>query len=132
MRHLVGMLYFVTALAGLYWSVRLVLLGLYDVPVSIWFVVVFIGSATLLVGAVLWWTSTRAWAQWLPLLGSLLLASYFVPASVEILRSYSRSEVAGGTQLAVRLTTVALILASLIAAISYTIGEWRVTSNRHG
>ena len=122
MRHLIGVLYLLTALVGLYWSVRLTLTGLYAVPFSPWYIVVCIGAVVLLAGAVLWWASVSTWTRWLPIVGSVLLASYFVPAAVEMLRSYSRSEVTGGAQLATRLAAVALVLASLATAIINRIG----------
>lgn len=123
MKHLIGVLYVLTGLVGLYWSVRLTLTGLYAVPFSPWYIVVCIGAVMLLAGAVLSWVSMSTWTQWLPVVGSLLLASYFVPAAVDMLRSYSRSEVAGGAQLATRLAVVALVLASLTAAIINRIGH---------
>ncbi len=73
----------------------------------------------LLIGGVLWWTSSAStWECWPPLVGSFLLASFFVPASVGILQSYFRSEVAGRMQLGIRLVSVLLVLTSLGAAIS--------------
>lgn len=122
MRHLIGVLYLLTALVGLYWSVRLTLIGLYAVPFSPWYIVVCIGAVVLLAGAVLWWASVSTWTRWLPIVGSALLATYFIPAALEMLRSYSRSEVAGGAQLATRLAAVALVLASLATAIIDRIG----------
>ena len=118
MRHLIGVLYLLTALIGLYWSLRLTLTGLYAVPFSLWYVVVWIGAIMLLVSGVLQWASASTRTRWLPVAGSLLLASYFVPAALEMVRSYLRSEVAGGAQLGVRLLTVAFVLASLAVATS--------------
>lgn len=123
MKPLIGVLYLLTGFVGLYWSVRLTLTGLYAVPFSPWYVVVCIGAVMLLAAAVLSWVSMSLWSQWVPVIGSLLLASYFVPATVGMLRSYLRSEVTGGTQLGIRLAAVGLVLASLVSAIVSKVGH---------
>ncbi len=128
MRHLIGILYLLTALVGLYWSLWLTFLGLYNVPFSLWYVVIFVGALVQLVGAVLWWASTSSWTRWVPIVGSLLLASLFVPAGVGMLWGYYGRTVAGGTQLAVPLATVALVLASLATAIINKIGMAVITA----
>lgn|GEM_PF-2866773 len=109
MKHTVGILCLVTALVGLYWSVYLTMAGLYGVPFSYWYLVVFIGGFTLLVGAVLWWTSTKAWTRWLPLVGSVLLAAYFVPAFIFLV--YHKE----GDLL--RVAIVGLVIASMVVAV---------------
>jgi len=130
MTNSVGILDLATAVAGVYESVWLTLTGLYGVPFSLWYVVVFVGAATLLTSAVFQWVSTRPWTQWLPIVGTLLLASYFLPGGLATLQSYLRSDVAGGSQLATRLAVVALVLASLATAIVNRIGHGATHSPR--
>lgn len=84
MKHVIGLLYLITAFIGLRWAVYLAMTGLYGVPFSPWVLVVLIGGLLLLVGAILWWSSSKSWTQWLPILGSLLLATYFLPGLVTL------------------------------------------------
>ena len=113
MKILSGILYFFTALFGLFWTLRLYLMGMYGAPFSWWYPVMLLGSLSLLIGAFLTGDSSRSWPLWLPLFGSAVLAAFFVPAIIDTLRAYFLGEVAGGAQLANRLLAVALILASL-------------------
>jgi hypothetical protein len=106
---MIGILYTLTALTGLYWSIYLTMTGLYGVPFSRWYVVVFIGGVVLLIGAVLWWTTRTEWTRWLPISGSLLLAAYFIPAFVTLVRR--------GSVEPLPMLLVGLIIASLVAAI---------------
>lgn len=123
MKQLIGVLYVLTGLVGLFWSIRLTLTGLYAVPFSPWYILVCIGSVILIIGAFLSRTPTGSWTLWLPIIGSLLLASYFVPATVDMLRSYSRSEIVGGIPVVVRLACVGLVLASLAASVMNGLGH---------
>jgi hypothetical protein len=109
MRHVIGLLYLATALVGFYWSIYLTLTGLYGIPFSRWYVVIFTGAVVLLIGAILWWTSNREWTRWFPIIGSILLSSYFVPAGIVLIRQ--------GRLDLIRLLIVALVLASLIVAV---------------
>jgi hypothetical protein len=113
MKILSGILYFVTALFGLFWTIRLYLMGMYGASFSWWYPVMLLGSLLLLVGAFLTGASSRSWTLWLPLFGSAVLAVFFVPAIIDTLRAYFRGEVVGGTQLANRVLVVILVLASL-------------------
>ena len=131
MKHVIGCLYLVTAFAGLYWAARVSLLGLYGVPISPWSFVLLAGALVLFVGAVLHWTPKFAWGEWLPLVGSLLLTSFFLPAGVGLVRGYFRSEVAGGPTLAARLSVAAVVLISLVVAIVGRITAWSDLRCRH-
>ena len=114
MRHLIGVLYLLTALVGFYWSVYLSMTGLYGVPFSRWYVVILIGSLVLLAGALFWWTSKSEWTRWMPIIGSALLASYFVPAIIEVLRDGGFAQ---PMKLLVRVGVVVLVVASLLVAV---------------
>jgi len=118
MKYLIGVLYLLTGLAGLYWAIWLTLTGLYAVPISPLYIVICIGAVTLLAAAVISWVSVGAWARWLPIAGSALLACCFVPAGIGMVQSYFRSEIVGGLQLATSLATVLLALASLATALT--------------
>jgi hypothetical protein len=109
MRHIIGLLYLSTALVGFYWSIYLTLTGLYGIPFSVWYLVILIGALVLFVGAVDWWVSTSEWTRWLPIVGSALLASYFVPALIVLARQ--------GRVDAIRALIVALVLTSLAIAL---------------
>jgi hypothetical protein len=109
MKHLIGGLYLATALVGLYWSIFLTLTGLYGVPFSRWYVWIFVGAAILLAGAILWWVSSKEWTRWLPIVGSTLLATYFVPAGVVLIRQ--------GRIDAIRVVIVLLVLLCLAVAV---------------
>jgi hypothetical protein len=85
-KHVVGLLYVTTALLGFYWSVYLTLTQLYGVPFSGWYILIGLGAAVLLLGAILWWVSNWDWIRWLPVAGSALLAIYFVPAGAVLIR----------------------------------------------
>lgn len=115
MRYLIGLLYLLTALVGLYWSVYLAMTGLYGVPFSPWYVVIFVGSLVLLAGAVFWCVSTSEWTRWMPIIGSVLLSMYFVPAIIAVLRDGGFTQ---PTKLLIRVGVVALVIASLLVSIA--------------
>src|SRR5579864_564935 len=96
---LTGLLYLVAAISGLFWTLRLYLLGMYGAPFSWWYPVMLLGSLSLFAGAFLTAFSSRTWTQWTPLFGSVVLAACFVPAIIVTLRAYFKGEVVGGTQL---------------------------------
>ena len=117
LKMLTGCLCVAAALAGLFWTIRLYLMGMYGVPFSWWYPILLLGSLSLLVGGCLSWLPSRGWADWLPLFGSVVLVAYFVPAMIETLRAYFMGEVVGGAQLVGRLFSVALVLASLVVSV---------------
>jgi hypothetical protein len=117
-RVVVGILYLLTGLLGLYWSIQLTLTGMYGTPFSWWYAVVAVGALTLILGAVLVWASGRAWTEWVPLIGSVVLASYFIPATIVIIHRYVQGQAPGGAELAIRLFLVLLVLLSLGTAAS--------------
>jgi hypothetical protein len=82
----ISVAYLTTSLLGFYWAVYLSMTGLYGIPFSNWYAVMFLGSALLLVGTLLRWTSFVFWARWLCLAGCTALASYFVPATVLLIQ----------------------------------------------
>jgi hypothetical protein len=109
MKHVIGLIYLATAAVGFYWSSYLTLTGLYGLPFSGWYAVIFVGAVLLLVGAILWWASSREWTRWFPIAGSVCLAAYFVPAVIVLLRQ--------GRLDLIRVLIVALVLVSLVIAV---------------
>lgn len=109
MRHVIGLLYLAAAAVGFYWSIYLTLTGLYGLPFSPWYAVLFVGSVLLLVGAILWWASSSEWTRWLPIVGSVCLAAYFVPAVIVLIRQ--------GRLDLIRVLIVVLVLVSLVVAV---------------
>lgn len=73
-------LHLLAAILGMYWGAYLTMWGLYGAPFSLWYAVVFVGGAVLASGIILQWLAKRRWTAWLPLLGSAMLAAYFIPA----------------------------------------------------
>jgi hypothetical protein len=109
MKHAIGLLYLTTACVGFYWSLYLTLTGLYGVPFSGWYILIFVGAAILLVGAILWWASAKEWTRWFPIIGSALLTTYFVPAGVVLIRQ--------GRIDPIRVVIVLLVLTCLTVAV---------------
>lgn len=79
-------LYLADSAVGFYWAVYLTLTGLYGIPFSNWYWVIFFGSGALLVGTILRWTSFVVPALWLCLVGAVVLASYFLTATAVLIR----------------------------------------------
>jgi hypothetical protein len=109
MRHVIGLLYLAAAAVGFYWSIYLTLTGLYGLPFSPWYAVIFVGAVLLLIGAILWWASSSEWTRWLPIAGSVCLAAYFVPAVIVLIRQ--------GRLDLIRVLIVTLVLVSLVVAV---------------
>ena len=116
MRNPIGVLYLLTGLVCLYWSVQLTLTGMYGMPFSWWYAAVFVGSLILILGAILVWVSGRPWTEWVPLVGSVVLAAYFIPAIIVTLRRYAQGQAPGSVGLAIRVAVVLLVIVSLAAA----------------
>ncbi|MBN8729675.1 MAG: hypothetical protein J0L64_03980 [Acidobacteria bacterium] len=109
MKHVIGILYLSTAVMGFYWAIYLTLMGLYGIPFSAWYVIVFVGATLLLGGAILWWWSVSEWRLWVPIVGSACLAAYFIPAVI-VVAWQGRLDL-------LRVFIAALVLATLIVAI---------------
>jgi hypothetical protein len=118
LRVIVGMLYLLTGLVGLYWSIQLTLMGMYGTPFSWWYAAVAGGSLILILGAILGWSSGRAWTAWVPLVGSVVLAAYFIPAIIVTIYRCVQGQAPVGMELAIRVVVVLLVLVSLGVAVS--------------
>ena len=100
-------LYLADSAVGLYWGIYLTLTGLYGVPFSNWYWVIFFGSGVLLAGTILRWTSFAVPALWLCLVGAVVLASYFLTATAVLIRE-GRMDVAR-TAIAILVTTCVIV-----------------------
>jgi hypothetical protein len=109
MKYTIGLLYLSTAMIGFYWSIYLTLTGLYGIPFSRWYIVVFIGAIFVLLGGIFCWVSSSGWTRWFPVIGNLLLSSYFVPAGIVLIRQ--------GRLDLIRVVLIAVVLMSLIVAV---------------
>ena len=114
----IGFLYMLTGLVALYLSVQLTLAGMYGVPFSRWYAEVFFAGLVLIVGAICWWSSARNWASWVPLVGSVLLAAYFIPVGISLLRQCVTGHGPGAAELAMRVGAIVLVLVSLALSVS--------------
>jgi hypothetical protein len=64
------------------------------------------------------WNSKKHWTKWLPVVGTGLIAAYFVPAAVVTLPRYARGEViASTTHLGIALIATAFAAACLGVAL---------------
>lgn len=115
---IVGILYLLTGLVCLYWSIQLTFMGMYGTPFSWWYAAVAGGSLMLILGAILGWTSGQAWTDWVPLVGSGILAAYFIPAIIVTFDRHRQGQAPGGTALSGRAVVVILVLASFAVAAS--------------
>lgn len=118
LRIAIGFLYVLTGLVALFFSVQLTLAGMYGVPFSRWYVEVFFAGLILIVGAICWWSSSRQWAAWVPLIGSALLAAYFIPAGISLARQCMAGHGPGVAELTTRIGAILLVLASLAISVS--------------
>ena len=107
-----GFLYLVVSLLGLFWYLQLSLLGMYGVPASRWYAVIAVGSIVLFLGSLCTWFFQGDWARWVPLLGTILLVAYFVPALVVTLYRCFVGQAPVGAELAIRIAVVLLIIVS--------------------
>lgn len=117
MRYLKSALHLLTAILGVYWGAYLTMTGLYGVPFSLWYGVVFLGGVVLGSGVVLHWFVRRKWTQWLPMLGSVMLAAYFVPALLFSWREFFSFFTAPTSDRILAVATVILTIASLLVAV---------------
>ncbi len=117
MRNSTALLFLLTGVICLYWSVELSLTGMYGIPFSWWYAVVFAGSLVLILGAILSWvTGRRPIASWVGFVGSIMLAAYFIPDIAMTIRRYALAQASGSIYLAIRIAVALLVIASLVVA----------------
>jgi len=113
-----GFLYFAVSAYGIYWAHHMIVRRHATAPVSYWYMDLLLGAIILGIGAVLRWTRWQAQTSWLPVLGSCMVAIYYVGASVVTLRRYLAGKIlASIPQLSVALLPVLLALVLVALAV---------------
>jgi hypothetical protein len=97
---------------------------MYGVPFSWWYAAIALGGITLLIGAICVWFTAQPWAGWIPFIGSLILAGYFVPAILVTVYRCIRGEAPVGIELVIRVAVVALIVFCVTVAAN---GKFQLT-----
>jgi hypothetical protein len=115
--YLTSVLHLMTAGTGVYWGGYLLLTGIYGVPFSPWYLVVFLGGVILGVGAIIQQFSKQPWTTWLPVLGGGMLGSYFFPAFAYNLSDFIALPGSATSERALALSSVVLTAASLVVAL---------------
>lgn len=129
-RYLKSGLHLMTALLGMYWGIFLTLMGLYGAPFSLWYGLLFVGGVVLGTGVLLDWFVRRKWTQWLILLGSALLAAYFIPAAFFNAREMFAVLIAPTSERLFAVAAVILTFASLLMAIQTARRNDKLLRNR--
>lgn len=113
-----GFLYLAVSAYGIYWAHHMITRRHATFPVSYWYMDLLVGAIILGAGAVLRVTRWQRQTSWLPVLGSGMVATYYVGASVVTLRRYLDGKIlASIPQLGVALLPVLLVLVLLAVAL---------------
>ena len=113
-----GFLYLAVSAYGTYWAHHMITRRHATSPFSYWYMDLLFGAIILGIGAILRWTRWRQQTSWLPVLGSAMVATYYVGASVVTLRRYLAGKIlASVPQLAIALLPVLLVLILLTVAL---------------
>ncbi len=111
MRIPVGFLYLAVSGYGIYWAHHMLTRRHTSTNVAYWYVDLLAGAIILGVGAILRWTPWQSKTRGLPVLGSAMVAAYYVGASVVTLRRYFAGRIhATPQQMAIALLPVLLVL----------------------
>jgi hypothetical protein len=114
----VGFLYLAVSGYGIYWAHHLLTRRHTNSYVAYWYVDLLAGAVILALGAILRWTRWQQRARWLPVLGSAMVAAYYVGASVVTLRRYLSGKIyATVPQLGLALLPVLLVLVLFSVAL---------------
>ena len=107
----VGFLYLAVSGYGIYWAHHMLTRRHTNSYVAYWYVDLLLGAVILAIGAILRWTRWQERTRWLPVLGSALVAAYYVGASVVTLRRYLAGKISATVpQLGLALLPVLLVL----------------------
>ena len=113
-----GFLYLAVSTCGIYWAHHMITKRHATSPVSYWYMDLLLGAVILGIGAILRWTRWQGRTSWLPVLGSEMIAVYYVGATVVTLRRYVAGKIpASGPPLGIALLPVLLVLALLTVAL---------------
>jgi peptidoglycan/LPS O-acetylase OafA/YrhL len=112
------LLYLVTGLAGLWWSVTTLNAKIYGEAVDRGAALVFLASLAMLVGALTRSFNARNWARWIPFTASCALTGFFLIAIVLNVKGIVRDE--PSRELILPLTAAALAVISFTVTIGDT------------
>ena len=111
-------LYLAVSAYGIYWAHHMITRRHAAAPVSYWYMDLLCGAIILGIGAILRWTRWQERTRWLPVVGSAMVAAYYVGASVVTLRRYLAGKIlATVPQLGFALLPVLLVLVLLTVAL---------------
>lgn len=114
----VGVLYLAVSSYGIYWAHHMMTRRHTTSYVAYWYIDLLLGAMILGVGALLRWTRWQSQTRWLPVLGSAMVAAYYVGASVVTLRRYIAGKIiATVPQLGFALLPVLLVLVLFTVAL---------------
>lgn len=114
MKHLDTFVYVLASLIGFYWAAHLVLVGMWGVRPSHWYVLMPAGAFVLLIGTAVRLVSSVGWTRWVILLGSCLLAAYSLPATFLALRR--EAQLTDRSQIGIVFSLAVVLLALFFAA----------------
>lgn len=118
------MLYVIDATLGFGWTFYIA--GSYSPSFPWRYVPLPLGWIFLAGCTALTWNSKKHWTKWLPVVGTGLIAAYFVPATVATIPRYARGEViASTTQVGIALTVAAFV------AVCFGVALWDLLRVRH-
>jgi hypothetical protein len=113
-----GFLYLTVSAYGLYWAHHMITRRHTTSTVAYWYWDLLLGAIILGIGAILRWTRWQARTSWLPVLGSAMVAGYYLGATVATLHRQSVGRIkATIPELGFALIPVLLVLLLLLLAL---------------
>jgi uncharacterized membrane protein len=114
----VGFLYLTVSGYCVYWAHHMITRRHTNTSVTYWYYDLLIGAIILGMGALFRWTRWQARTRWLPVVGSAMVATYYVGASVVTLRRYFAGRIhATAPQMGIALLPVLLVLILFTVAL---------------
>jgi hypothetical protein len=111
-------LYLAVSAYGIYWAHHMITRRHTNSTVAYWYWDLLLGAIILGIGAILRWTRWQVRTSWLPVLGSAMVAGYYLGATVVTLHRQSAGMIkASIPQLVFALIPVLLVLLLLLVAL---------------
>lgn len=118
MRVPASFLYLTVSAYGIYWAHHMITRRHTTSTVAYWYLDLLLGALILGIGAILRWTRWRARTSWLPVVGSAMIAGYYLGATVVTLHRQSVGRIkATIPELGFALIPVFLVLLLLLLAL---------------
>ena len=118
MRVPASFLYLTVSAYGIYWAHHMITRRHTTSTVAYWYWDLLLGAIILGIGAILRWTRWRARTSWLPVVGSAMVAGYYLGATVVTLHRHSVGGIkATIPQLGFALIPVLLVVLLLLLAL---------------